>query len=88
MHIMCSSFNPRPLFQNVQLDPLLISMHIQDEEVRRCAEESGRIRDEYQKYFDLEVTMNDFEEAYRTILAAVKKLSTESQWVPLNWVYS
>ena len=63
-------------------------MHIQDEEVRRCAEESGRIRDEYQKYFDLEVTMNDFEEAYRTILAAVKKLSTESQWVPLNWVYS
>ena len=44
--------------------------------------------DEYQKYFDLEVAMNDFEEAYRTILAAVKKLSTESQWVPLNWVYS
>ena len=51
-------------------------------------EESLRIREEYQQYFDLEVPMDNFDAAYSTILQAVNKLSTESQWVPLNWVYS
>jgi len=60
----------------------------QEEELVRCVEESLRIREEYQQYFDLEVPMDNFDAAYSTILQAVNKLSTESQWVPLNWVYS
>jgi len=56
--------------------------------MNRCIEESSRIRDEFQNYFDLEIEVEDFQETYRTLLDAVNKLSTESQWVPLNWVYS
>ena len=47
-----------------------------------------RIREEYQKYFDLEVNMEDMETSVRTILDSLVKLTNESQWVPLNWVYS
>lgn len=51
-------------------------------------DESNRIREDYQKYFDLEVGGDDPETCFRTILDAVVKLTNESQWVPLNWVYS
>ena len=66
----------------------LTMIYIQDEDLKRCIEESSRIRDEFQNYFDLEIKVEDFQETYRTLLDAVNKLSTESQWVPLNWVYS
>jgi hypothetical protein len=32
--------------------------------------------------------MDDLEKAFRTILDSLNKLANESQWVPLNWVYS
>ena len=54
----------------------------------KTIEESHRIREEYQQFFDLEIPAEDFETCYRTTMAALDKLATESQWVPLNWVYS
>jgi len=51
-------------------------------------EQSRRIREEYQQYFDLEIVLEDLENSFRTIMEAIVKLQTESQWVPLNWVYS
>ena len=60
----------------------------QDEEIRITIEESNRIREDYQKYFDFEICIEDLESSFRTILDALVKLTNESQWVPLDWVYS
>ena len=60
----------------------------QDEEIRLTIEESNRIREDYQKYFDFEICIEDLESSFRTILDALVKLTNESQWVPLDWVYS
>jgi len=65
--------------------PALLSS---EEDIRKSLEENARISEEYQKYFDLEVTMEDQEAAFRTIIQSVEKLANEAQWVPLNWVYS
>ena len=51
-------------------------------------EDTTRIREEFQKYFDLEVMVEDFDSAFRTIMTSLEKLTNECQWVPLNWVYS
>jgi len=59
-----------------------------DEDIRNALEESCRIREEFQKYFDLEIVVDDFDKAFRTIMESLDKLTNESQWVPLNWVYS
>jgi len=59
-----------------------------DEDIRNALEESNRIREEFQKYFDLEIVVEDFDKTFRTIMESLEKLTNESQWVPLNWVYS
>lgn len=59
-----------------------------DEDIRNALEESHRIREEFQKYFDLEIVVEDFDKTFRTIMESLEKLTNESQWVPLNWVYS
>jgi len=59
-----------------------------EEDIRKALEESGRIREEFQKYFDLEIVVEDFDKTFRTIMESLEKLTNESQWVPLNWVYS
>ena len=60
----------------------------QEDEIQNALEESRRMREEYQQYFDLEIAVDDLENSFRTIMEAVVKLQNESQWVPLNWVYS
>ena len=60
----------------------------QEDDIRKSLEENARIGEEYQKYFDLEVVMEDQDTAFRTIIQSLDKLANESQWVPLNWVYS
>ena len=62
--------------------------YFQEDKIESAVEESNRIREDYQKYFDLEISVEDTEEAFRTIMDTLVKLANESQWVPLNWVYS
>ena len=62
--------------------------YFQEDDLKSAVEESARIREDYQKYFDLEIPVEDTEEAFRTIMDTLVKLTNESQWVPLNWVYS
>ena len=52
------------------------------------AEESEQIKREFQKYFDLEFVYDDTEITLMQIQNALKKLMSETQWVPRNWVYS
>ena len=68
--------------------PLPHILLFQEDDVRKSLEENARISEEYQKYFDLEVVMEDQDIAFRTIIQSLDKLANESQWVPLNWVYS
>jgi hypothetical protein len=51
-------------------------------------EESEQIRKEFQKYFDLEVTFDDLESTLVKVKGALQKVTSETQWVPRNWVYS
>ncbi len=63
---------------------------LQDSRARRLAEESEQIRREFQKYFDLEFVYDDedLDSTLEDIQGAMKKLMSETQWVPRNWVYS
>ena len=60
----------------------------QEEDIRKSLEENFRIKEEFQKYFDLEIVMDDQDKAFRTIMESLEKLANESSWVPLQWVYS
>ena len=46
------------------------------------------IQSEFEKYFDMEVIYEDLEPALVKVKEALKKLTSETQWVPRNWVYS
>ena len=65
-----------------------VSISFQEKFLQNTVEESRRIREEYQQYFDLEIVVDDLENSFWTIMEAVVKLQNKSQWVPLNWVYS
>ena len=65
-----------------------VSISFQEKFLQNTVEESRRIWEEYQQYFDLEIVVDDLENSFWTIMEAVVKLQNESQWVPLNWVYS
>ena len=67
---------------------LIYISYFQEEDIRKSIEESHRLHEEYQKYVDLEIVNDDFDKTFRTIMESLNKLATESQWVPLNWVYS
>ena len=62
---------------------------MQDCRARRLAEESEQIKREFQKYFDLEFVYEDsMDSTLEEVQSALKKLMSETQWVPRNWVYS
>ena len=57
-------------------------------QARRLYSESQAIREEFAKYFDMEITFDDLESALSKVKGTLKNLSSETQWVPRNWVYS
>ena len=54
------------------------------------AEESDQIRREFQKYIDLSFNFDpdNVDSTLKEVQSALKKLMSETQWVPRNWVYS
>lgn len=60
---------------------------LQEADLRRTVEESGRIQRGYEHYFDLSLVNSNLERTFRELQAAVEKLRTEPQWVPVSWVY-
>jgi len=59
-----------------------------DSRTRKLYEDSAVIQSEFEKYFDMEVIYEDLEPALVKVKEALKKLTSETQWVPRNWVYS
>uniref|UniRef100_A0A8I3NDM7 MAGUK p55 scaffold protein 2 n=1 Tax=Canis lupus familiaris TaxID=9615 RepID=A0A8I3NDM7_CANLF len=56
-------------------------------DLRRTVEESSRIQRGYGHYFDLSLVNTNLERTFRELQAAMEKLRTEPQWVPVSWVY-
>ncbi|XP_077363888.1 MAGUK p55 subfamily member 6b isoform X2 [Festucalex cinctus] len=69
------------------VDAGLTTKQLTDVDLRKTVDESARIQRAYGHYFDLTITNDNLDKAFDTLQAAVDKLRTESQWVPVNWVY-
>lgn len=60
---------------------------LQDVDLKKTVDESARIQRAYSHYFDLTIVNDNLDKAFETLQAAVDKLCSESQWVPVNWVF-
>ncbi|KDR14827.1 MAGUK p55 subfamily member 6 isoform X2 [Zootermopsis nevadensis] len=59
----------------------------EEEDLHQTVEESACLQRTYEKYIDLVVVNEDFDVTFRKVAEALEALSTEHQWVPVNWVY-
>lgn len=58
-----------------------------EEDFITTVKESQQIERVYASYFD-EIIVNDsFEDTYRQLRKSLNELTSEQQWVPVNWVY-
>ncbi|XP_066571701.1 protein PALS2 isoform X1 [Amia ocellicauda] len=58
-----------------------------DTDLKKTVDESARIQRAYSHYFDLAIVNDNLDKAFEKLQAAVDKLRSEPQWVPVNWVY-
>ncbi|CAH1718180.1 unnamed protein product [Chironomus riparius] len=61
--------------------------NLADDELVNQVEESMMLQRKYEKYFDMVIVNEDFDQTFRQVLDALELLSHEHQWVPVNWIY-
>lgn len=59
----------------------------EDDDLVSTVEESKFLQRKYEKYFDMVIVNEDFDETFRKVVEALDQLSHEHQWVPVNWIY-
>ncbi|XP_046746892.1 MAGUK p55 subfamily member 2 isoform X2 [Diprion similis] len=59
----------------------------EEDDLRSTLEESAALQRAYEKYIDLVIVNEDFDQTFRQVVAAMEALATEHQWVPVNWIY-
>ncbi|XP_068904760.1 protein PALS2 isoform X1 [Tenebrio molitor] len=59
----------------------------EEEDLKRALEDSASMQRTYDKYIDQVIVNNDFDITFRQIVEALDALTTEHQWVPVNWIY-
>ncbi|XP_053676631.1 protein PALS2 isoform X1 [Anopheles nili] len=59
----------------------------EDDDLISAVEESALLQRKYDKYLDMVVVNEDFDETFRQVTEALEQLSHEHQWVPVNWIY-
>ncbi|KAI3358482.1 hypothetical protein L3Q82_014905 [Scortum barcoo] len=69
------------------VDAGITTKQLTDVDLRKTVDESARIQRAYNHYFDLTIMNDNLDKAFETLQAAVDKLCSEPQWVPVNWVY-
>lgn len=62
-------------------------IYFQEEDLRKTVEDSECMKRLYDKYVDSTIVNEDFDVTFRKVVEALETLSTEHQWVPVNWVY-
>lgn len=50
-------------------------------------DESACLQRTYEKYIDYVIINEDHDETFRKVVQQLETLSSEHQWVPVNWVY-
>ncbi|XP_050302659.1 protein PALS2 isoform X3 [Anthonomus grandis grandis] len=63
------------------------SRNLTEEDLKKTLEDSASMQRTYDKYIDQVITNNDFDITFREIIDALEALTTEHQWVPVNWIY-
>lgn len=63
------------------------TIYLQDDELVNQVEESAMLQRKYEKYLDMVIVNEDFDQTFRQVLDALEVLSHEHQWVPVNWIY-
>ncbi|XP_043288288.1 protein PALS2 isoform X2 [Venturia canescens] len=60
----------------------------EEDDLKSTLEESAALQRAYEKYIDLVIVNEDFDNTFRQVVAALDALAIEDQWVPVNWIYS
>ncbi|KAI4504851.1 hypothetical protein M0802_000401 [Mischocyttarus mexicanus] len=63
------------------------SRNLTEDDLKSTLEESAALQRAYEKYIDLVIVNEDFDQTFRQVVAALDALATEHQWVPVNWIY-
>ncbi|KAJ8004806.1 hypothetical protein DPEC_G00140130 [Dallia pectoralis] len=69
------------------VDAGLTTKLLTETDLKKTVDESARIRRAYSHYFDLTIVNDNLDRAFEQLQAAVERLSSEPQWVPVSWVY-
>ncbi|XP_018789056.1 PREDICTED: peripheral plasma membrane protein CASK isoform X1 [Bactrocera latifrons] len=67
--------------------PSLQNIADYDGSLERLAKESDMLRQLYGHFFDLTIVNNDISETIATLEAAIERVHTTPQWVPVSWLY-
>ncbi|XP_051169533.1 protein PALS2 isoform X2 [Leptopilina boulardi] len=59
----------------------------EEDDLKSTLEESAALQRAYEKYIDLVIVNEDFDNTFRQVIDALNTLATEHQWVPVNWIY-
>ncbi|XP_037957234.1 MAGUK p55 subfamily member 6 isoform X2 [Teleopsis dalmanni] len=59
----------------------------EDDDLIATVEESAFVQRKYEKYFDMVIINEDFDETFRQVVETLDQMSHEEQWVPVNWIY-
>ncbi|XP_030557445.1 MAGUK p55 subfamily member 6 [Drosophila novamexicana] len=59
----------------------------EDDDLISTVEESSFVQRKYEKYFDMVIVNEDFDETFRQVVETLDQMSHEEQWVPVNWIY-
>ncbi|XP_014213419.1 MAGUK p55 subfamily member 6 isoform X2 [Copidosoma floridanum] len=63
------------------------SRNLTEDDLKSTVEESAALQRAYEKYIDLVIVNEDFDNTFRQVVAALDALAEEDQWVPVNWIY-
>ncbi|XP_033831613.2 MAGUK p55 subfamily member 6b isoform X1 [Periophthalmus magnuspinnatus] len=85
--IAAPDFDTLKAMHKAVVDAGLTTKQLTDVDLRKTVDESARIQRAYSHYFDLTITNDNLDRAFDTLQSAVDKLTSEPQWVPVNWVY-
>lgn len=85
--IAAPDFDTLKAMHKAVVDAGLTTKQLTDMDLRKTVDESARIQRAYSHYFDLTITNDNLDAAFATLQGAVDKLTSEPQWVPVNWVY-
>ncbi|KAM7353815.1 MAGUK p55 subfamily member vari isoform 2-T2 [Cochliomyia hominivorax] len=59
----------------------------EDDDLIATVEESAFVQRKYEKYFDMVIINEDFDETFRQVVETLDEMSHQDQWVPVNWIY-